>query len=233
MKSIFDHLHNYLSLLKMPFLMALFSVKSVSADLHSDRHSLSEALTWSPQTTPQWDHEWLSRVHQDAYYHLVAYSDNGDVVQLHDASKWTVHPGERKTVLGWVQSDDIFIKPYSSCFTSYRYVLYNRSIDTKPNAVKVNMIAPPLPMGEATFRIVNIEPHARLVQLSDNTIWQVDSQSTSFSDWRIGDRLLVGVNNHWRTVPFPQILINADLSKEPSCMAFFYGNVKPNFANNW
>ena len=117
------------------------------------------------------DDAYLYRIHNNAYYHLVAFSDNGDVIQLHDASKWAVHPSHCTKVLYWVQSDDIFIKPKSSCFSSYKYVLHNR---TTNEAVEVNLHKEPLPMGEYTFRIVNIEPYNRLIHLSDNTIWQIE-----------------------------------------------------------
>lgn len=176
-------------------------------------HTLAEAVGQFD------DSYYLQRIHSDAYYHLVAYSDNGDVVQLHDASKWSIRSSECQKVLYWVQSDDIFIKPSASCFSSYKYVLHNR---TTNQAVGANLISPPLPMGAYTFRITNIQPYERLVLLSDNTVWQVGSDS-KFSRWQIGQRVLVGVNNQWRTAPLPHILINVDLSGEPYSEASFYG----------
>jgi hypothetical protein len=180
---------------------------------------LAETLPWA-DTVQSPEEAYLYRIHSDAYYHLVAFSDTGDVVQLHDASRWSVHPSQRHVVLYWVQSDDIFIKPSSSCFSSYRYVLHNR---TTQQAVEVNLISPPLPMGAYTFRIVNIEPYARWVQLSDNTVWQIDSQDKNFLYWQIGQRVLVGVNNQWRSAALPHILINVDMYKEPYSQADFYG----------
>ena len=181
---------------------------------------LAETLPWLEQLGYNADDAYLYRIHNDAYYHLVAFSDNGDVVQLHDASKWSVHPSQRHTVLYWVQTDNIFIKPYSSCFSSYKFVLHNQ---TTQQAVEVNLINPPLPMGAYTFRIVNIEPYARLVQLSDNTVWQVDAADANFPYWQVGQRLLIGLNNHWRTAPLPNILINVDMYNEPWSQADFYG----------
>ncbi len=98
--------------------------------------------------------------------------------------------------------------------------LHNR---TTNQAVAVNLINPPLPMGAGTFRIVNIEPYARLVHLSDNTVWQIDSQDFNFPYWKIGQRVLIGVNNNWRTASFPHILINVDMYKEPYSQGIFYG----------
>ena len=165
------------------------------------------------------DGYYLQRIHNDGYYHLVAFSDTGDVVQLHDASKWQVERSGRQKVLYWVQSDDIFIKPCIACFSWNRYVLHNR---TTNQAVEVQLINPPLPMGANTFRIVNIQPYERLVLLSDNTVWQVGPDA-NFSKWQIGQRVLVGVNNKWRTATYPQILINVDMSYEPFSPASFYG----------
>lgn len=166
------------------------------------------------------DDAYLHRIHNDAYYHLVAFSDNGDIIQLHDASKWAVHPAQMHTVLYWVQSDNIFIKPRSSCYSNYKFVLQNY---TTQQAVEVNLISPPLPMGAQTFRITNIEPNTRMVLLSDNTVWQVDAADSYFPYWQIGQRILIGLNNQWRVAPLPNILINVDLYGEPYSQANFFG----------
>lgn len=166
------------------------------------------------------DSYYLQRIHNDGYYHLVAFSDTGDVVQLHDASKWQIEKSGRQKVLYWVQSDDIFIKPCTAWFSWNKFVLHNR---TTNQAVEATLVNPPLPMGAYTFRIVNIEPYQRLVLLSDNTVWQVSPKDATFSKWKIGQRLLVGVNNRWRTEPFPHILINVDIDGEPFSEVIFYG----------
>lgn len=166
------------------------------------------------------DDAYLYRIHNDAYYHIVSFTDNGDEVQLHDGSKWSVHPSQLYTVLYWVQSDNIFIKPKSSCFSSHKFVLHNY---TTQQAVEVNMISPPLPMGALTYRIVNIEPNTRLVLLSDNTVWQVDAADRFFPYWQVGQRVLIGLNHHWRTAVLPNILINVDIYSEPYSQANFFG----------
>lgn len=165
------------------------------------------------------DSHYLKRIHNDGYYHLVATSDTGSKVQLHDASKWAVERSGQAKVLQWVESDDIFIKPSAACFSYYAYVLHNRTVN---QAVAVNLVQPPLPMGAFTFRIMNIEPHQRLVLLSDHTIWKVEN-SYAFSKWQVGQRVLVGVNNKWRTALFPHIFINIDIPGEPYSQTSFYG----------
>jgi len=182
------------------------------------------AASFSPQlkyhTQSQQDAYYLYRLHADAYHHLIAFSDNGDLVQLYDSSKWFVHPSQRYVVLQWVQSDELFIKPSASCFSPYRYVLYNRTIQ---QAVEVNLAAAPLFMGARTLTIINIDPYQRLIQLNDNTVWTLDMTGASFAYWNIGQRVLVGVNNNWHHAAYPQILINVDIYGEPYRLTEFYG----------
>lgn len=166
------------------------------------------------------DSYYLQRIHNDGYYHVVSFSDTGDIVQLHDGSEWLVEWNGQGKVVRWVVSDDIFIKPTASCFSSYKYVLHNR---TTNQAVEVNFKpSVPLPMNAYVFRIINIEPYQGLVLLSDNTVWKV-KKGYPFSRWQIGQRILVGVNNLWREAIFPHILINVDMSGEPYSQALFYG----------
>lgn len=165
------------------------------------------------------DSYYLQRIHDDAYYHLVSCSASGDFVYLHDASKWEIQGSGRQKVRDWVQAHDIFIKPNAACFSSYSYILHNR---TTNEVVAANLIWPPMPMGAYTFRIVNIEPFKRLILLSDNTVWQVPTH-VNFGYWQIGQCVLVGVNNNWRTARFPQILINTSISGEPYTEVVFYG----------
>ncbi len=181
---------------------------------------LVETASWIEAFAYQSEDAYLYRIHKDAYNHLFAFSENGEVVQLYDSSKWTVHPSQRYMVLQWVQSDDLFIKPYSSCFSPYRYVLYNR---TTKQAVEVNLINPPESMGAFTFHIVNIEPYARLVHLSDNTIWKISNSDQNFPYWQKGQRILIGVNNGWHSATYPHVLINVDMYKEPCSQGEFFG----------
>ncbi|WP_068467757.1 hypothetical protein [Candidatus Protochlamydia phocaeensis] len=166
------------------------------------------------------DEDYLYRIHSDSYYYPVAVSGSGDVVQLNDASKWSVHPYQRHIVMHWVQSDLIFIKPKASCFSMYSYVLQNR---TTQEAVEVNLIGSPIPTGAYTHWIVNIDPYKKLIQLNDDTIWQIDPNDYAFNKWQIGHRLIVGVNNYWRIAKYPHILINTSLYNAPYSEGDFIG----------
>lgn len=166
------------------------------------------------------DEEYLYRIHNDAYYYPTAVSATGDIVQLNDGSRWSVHPYQRKAVLYWVQSDLIFIKPKSSCFSMYSYVLQNR---TTQEAIEVNLIGSPVPTGAYTRWIINIDPYKKLIQLNDDTIWQIDPNDYAFNKWQIGHRLLIGVNNYWRIAKYPHVLINTSLYNAPYSEAEFIG----------
>ena len=166
------------------------------------------------------DEAYLYRLHTDAFHHLAALTDSGDIVQLYDSSRWYVNPSQRYTVLNWVQSDELFIKPCASWFSSYKYVLFNRMTG---QAVEVNLASPPVSMGTNTLYVVNIDVYQQLIQLSDNTVWSIKMSDSAFANWQIGQRVLVGVNNNWRYDAYPQILINADASNKPYCLVNYYG----------
>ncbi len=161
---------------------------------------------------PYDDSYYLQRIHNDGYYHLVGWlGANGATAVLHDGSEWAIEYYGRQKVLNWVQTDDIFIKPSLAWFSSNKYVLNNR---TQNHTVEATLTY--------TFQIANIEPYQRLVLLSDNTVWQV-GPDVNFSQWQVGQRVLVGVNNKWRTAPLPHVLINVDMRGQPYCQAIFYG----------
>lgn len=169
------------------------------------------------------DEPYLHRLHH-ATYHPFGCTDTGSIMQLTDSSKWFVTNHKRIMVTHWKKSDEIFIKPAHSAIwpqvlISYKYVLYNR---TKNEVAEVALKSPPLPMGVETRVIQHIEPYQRLVQLSDGTVWQIDPSDTNFQDWRQGHRLMIGVNNGWRTAVYPQILVNVDLGSGRYSQAVFY-----------
>lgn len=189
----------------------------VLAENEMKSENLADALT-SQIGRPHDDSYYLQRLHQNALYQIFGYSSDGGVVQLFDASKWDIHPTGAKKVLYWTKSDAIFIKPSVSWSSQRKYVLYNLS---KNQAVEANLLASPLPLGEKTYTIIDIHPTESLILLSDQTVWKV--KSDYFSNWLIGQRVLVGVNNHWRDATFPHILINVDLYGNPYRQANYHG----------
>lgn len=177
----------------------------------------------NPKTTRKYE-MFGHRLHADAEYHIFAYSKSGDVVQLHDSSKWEIHSHDQAKVKEWRKSQTVFLKPayssfWPSMFITYNYVLYNKSLNEVAGA---RLILAPPPEGVNTFTVADTDPYHKIVQLNDGTNWQMDPDDSGFSEWKKGNRVLVGVNNQWHTDPYPHILINADLSGRPYCKATYY-----------
>lgn len=199
--------------------------KIISEDVVVDEkesvlEEVTNSLTQVIGKYPFDDSYYLQRIHHDGYYHLVGWMGaDGSTAVLHDGSEWSIEPKGRQKVLYWVQSDEIFIKPCISWFSSYRYVLHNR---TQNHVVEANLKTPPVPAGAYTFLITNIEPYQRLITLSDNTVWQLNPDVKLYH-WQIGQRIFVGVNNKWREAACPHILINVDLYGQPFSPATYYG----------
>lgn len=168
------------------------------------------------------DQIYLDRIHKLAYYAPLAIYDNGRVIELFDYSKWFIHALEKQIVRKWVKSDTIFIKPNSSCFSMYDYVLYNQ---TTKEAVDANFGGIPKNYQVFTQRIIKIDYYERRVQLDDpeGTVWEISYGDYAFDRWQYGDYILVGVNNEWRSSTFPHILINASIGGAPYSEAIFYG----------
>lgn len=165
------------------------------------------------------DGQYLYRIHSYAYHHPVAITATGDNLQLHDASLWFVHPSYRYLVKKWVTSDQLFIKPNASCFSLYSYVIQNR---VTQDVVEVSLINPPIDTGAYTHWIIDIDYFNRLVYLNDGTTWSINPSDYAFSKWKIGHRLMIGVNNKWRSAPYPHVLINTSIYKAPYCEANVY-----------
>lgn len=196
------------------------------AEIQSQRTALmpAELLKSSGLVASMYHHDddapYLHRIHTNAYYYPVAVTGNGSKVQLHDASVWHVHPYHAEAVRNWVSSDPIFIKPKSSCFSMYQYVLHNR---VTQEAVEVNLAEPPLPTGLYTRWVIGFSGDAynRIVYLNDNTAWCVNPNDYSYNKWQVGHRVIIGVNNKWRVTDYPHILINTNIYGSPYCEADF------------
>jgi hypothetical protein len=202
------------ALRSLMIVLAFVFCTHLSPFLHAISHDHSDTL-------------YLHRIHPNADYHLTGISQSGDIVQLHDGSTWYVYYADHQKVRGWVQSDNIFIKRTASyCFpVYYKYIFHNRTLKQIAHVklkdpITINAFNSPL--GVNIFYIVKIDIHNRLIQLNDHTIWFVDPKNNNFTQWKVGERILVGVNNKWRTETLPLILINADRDDQPYTLVSFY-----------
>lgn len=168
------------------------------------------------------DDQYLDRIQKLAYTFPVGVINGGEMVELVDQSKWYVNSVQRHQVRGWVQSDTIFIKPKSSCFSMYPYVLHNR---TMGQAVEVQFVDMPQYYGVYRQKIAKIDFYNRIIQLDDaeRSVWKINFADSGFNSWTVGDYIVVGVNNDWRVADHPHILINTSITNAPYCEASFYG----------
>lgn len=222
-KSIFSFKNTLLCLLLCLATASSVQAKSVEHDQENSRKEKYKEVLSRLGTLPCMrsltDPFGLDRIHELAYYAPQAIINNGQIVELFDSSKWYVNALQRHSVRAWVQSDIIFIKPNASCFSMYDYILYNQ---TTNEAVEVNFAGLPKQYQVFTQRIVKIDPYQGWIQLDDpqGTVWEIKYIDNR---WRVGDYLMVGVNNDWRTSSYPHILINASIGGAPYYPASFYG----------
>lgn len=168
-----------------------------------------------------YDSAYLCRLHINSFNHIYGFNDDGSKIEMFDGSKWKVQVGRYK-VLHWAQDNEIFIKPAYFWYTSTKYILYNRTLD---QVIEADLSSCPRSDSSYTYKITYIDSFNKLIILSDNTVWQM-GLSANFKSWQIGDRILIGVNNHWRTTTSPQILINVEIAGIPYCPAIHYGYSK-------
>lgn len=159
----------------------------------------------------------LHRIHSHGYHSLNSLTGPGDYAKLEDGSIWLVHPYQRSIIKGWAQDHSIFIKPDISCLSVYRYVFHNY---TANQVVKVNYAEAHPPVYANTVHVIaGIDSNANMIYLEDGSSWYMNPNDGTFKNWWIGDRMIVGVNNHWRTAFYPHILINASIKSTPYCEA--------------
>lgn len=228
-----------MTVLKKAVLIFIFCMSSMGAvSATENRLSMTEILEIEDQRlsqTPvdiiekampklgyQSDDQYLDRIHKLAYTFPIGVINNGQRIRLVDGSDWFVNSSQRYQVNNWAQSDTIFIKPKSSCFSMYPYVLNNR---TTREAVEVQFSDMPLYYGAYRQKIAKIDPYNRVVQLDDpeNTVWEISFSDSGFNYWKVGDFVIVGVNNEWRIANYPHILINASITNGPYCEGSFFG----------
>ncbi len=181
-----------------------------------------------PQLSAQvYDHV-HSQLHRASSHYLYAASANADVIELNDGSRWNVAPISRHLLQQhpqWGYTQDLEIKPkYTggccailSYFSGYDYVIRNKALQ---QTIFVNLRSAPMLISEHTLFISYIDRNARTVFLNDNSEWYIDQSDKNFSYWKEGDRIILGLNNKWRT--FSQvsyIMINADMDGFPYSIA--------------
>ena len=163
------------------------------------------------------------RLHHSSYHHPERYQFKEHLIQLNDSSIWSINQDYMKGIQNWKKSHHLFIQPNYSYFWPdylivYNYTLYNLDQDTD--------IPVCLEKIESAFLIEAIDAATHTILLDDKTIWGIDDQ-VDISNWKAGQRILVGVNHEWYSAQYPQILINGDLDGHPHVSAIFLNNQEP------
>ena len=148
----------------------------------------------------RYDDRCLYFIHSNAYYYpsLLGYTENK--IQLCDTSVWAVNPRQIDLVERWMTSDPIFIKPNAGCFSSYSYPYVFQNLATQ-EVVQVKLLDPSFDMGIYTRWIISINRESNELTLNDQSVWSINPKNSSFSKWKTGHIVMIGVNNKWRTAP--------------------------------
>lgn len=155
-------------------------------------------------------------LHPLTYHHPERYKNN--LIQLKDSSIWSILSEDREIINNWKKSHELFIQPVHSSFwpdffIQYNYALYNLNEDAV-----VSVFLKQIENNALFIEIIDIA--SKTIYLNDKTMWKIDEKA-DISNWKMGQRILIGVHNQWRTFPYPQILINADLYYHPYISAVF------------
>jgi hypothetical protein len=141
--------------------------------------------------------------HLGAFHHPFAISLLGDVVELEDGSQWVVASYDRYKTLNWLVSDSVVITPNHAWFSSYDFVLNNQNTG---DAIEINLLMGPIFLGVYSHWIVAIDSMNDQLILEDGSIWTVES--LWWSKWDIGQYVIIGVNDGYKSNTLPNILIN-------------------------
>lgn len=159
------------------------------------------------------------RLHPHSYHYPERYKKS--LIQLKDGSIWSILEEDKNVTKNWKKSHALFIKPTYSCFwpdflISCNYVPHNLN----KNAVVAVYLKQ---IENNALSIESIDAATNSILLNDRAIWNIDDRA-DLSTWKAGQGIIVGVNNRWRCIQYPQILINADLYGHPHVSAIFFND---------
>lgn len=161
------------------------------------------------------------RLHPSSYHRPERYKLKSHLIQLNDGSIWSLNPDYMEGIQNWKKSHKLFIQPHYSYFWPdylivYNYIVYNLDQDAEI-PIYLEKIE------NSAFLIEELDTATHAIFLDDKTIWKIDDQA-DISNWKRGQRILVGVNHEWYSAQYPHILINGDLDGNPHVPAIFLNN---------
>lgn len=137
--------------------------------------------------------------------------DFGTKVELNDGSIWAVSTFERWKINTWSSSDVILVKLNQRFLASHQYELVNQRTG---DYVDVDLVELEVLPYDATFYgqrswIIAVDYLANNVILQDGSLWDISyGDDAAFRTWRVGDVIILGVNDSWDASIRPNLLIN-------------------------
>jgi hypothetical protein len=169
---------------------------SSSSESESEPRSGEEVLSYEDTVNAK-------GLYGPVFHYPSTHATYGENITFNDGSRWAVHPYSRYIILAWNASDVVFIKPNTSWFSSYRYILSNQSTGDQ---VEVNLI------GASNYlQLVSIDFYNGILFLSDGSMWPMNTYDYStYSNWHSYDRIIIGLNSYNRSPYYTYIIINAE-----------------------
>lgn len=136
-----------------------------------------------------------------------------DLGEIEDGSIWKFNPYDGYKALNWLTTDPQLVVPLTvtqnfSWFSNYKYRIINRNTG---ESIETNLQGGPLKDSPYARFITAIDPHGRVIVLSDNTRYEVSlGDSAAFRDWALFDYIIKGQNGGWSS-SYESLLINVNM----------------------
>lgn len=150
-----------------------------------------------------------SYIDERALYRITSIGSNGSNIELPNGSSWEVRWSDRRTVKSWKRYQEIYFSPGSS-LSSYRYTVVNLSTQEQ---AQVLLASYPW-YDSSTQYITDIDTTTGHIQLSNKSYWDVSRFHYKYiAQWKVGDAVMIGVNNGFLSFSNPNIIINISYGK--------------------
>jgi hypothetical protein len=128
--------------------------------------------------------------------HVIAeISPYTDTIKLEDGSIWHTDPSDRNKLFSWLPSDLIVITQGSGWFSSYTFLIVNK---TSNSSVAANISLGPILGGAYTHKAFLIDPISGQLILENGSRWHISySDQAAFCQWLLNDTIIIGVNSSW------------------------------------
>lgn len=180
-------------------------VPKTQVGISFDKNEKSAQASWNYTTTH------IGALHSVNYFTL-----SHDTITLEDYSNWVIYSGDRWKTWTWFASDAIVILPNDALFPLYDYKMVNQNTG---DSIEVDLVVGPL-VG-LDYYIVAIDTFGYLY-LNDGSYWRISAfDSAIMSNWKVGESVIIGVNNGFLNLANPNILINVNRDVYVTCECLY------------